>query len=604
MARCAPDAAAPQRTTHPFPSFPGEPPVRGPIKRSRMGRRRAIVLALIHVAVILHVVHWKLSGSTLSPVEPSESMRTLELGELNAGFLFFAVAIVATAVLGRFFCGWGCHLVALQDLCSWAMKKAGIRPRPFRSRLLFAAPLVFAVYMFVWPSFKRAVLLPGLAATGLDGTLAPAAARLGLDWFGDLAPFPGFTNHLATTEFWATFPGWAIAVPFLAICGFLTVWLLGAKGFCTYGCPYGGFFAPAEALAPGRIRVDENCDGCGHCTAVCTSNVRVHAEVRAHGMVTDPGCMKCLDCVDTCPKDALRFGFGRPAAFSGGGRRAVSRHWDVSGGAEIALAVVFGLSFFAWRGAYDAIPFLMAIGMAASVTYLTWLLARLVRSPEVEHQGFALRRGGLTGRGVGTAAGAIVAILLTAQAGAVRFAGSQAVRFDREVPVGRGEAFAADRTALAPEVRDAAERAATWYARADVLGQGGLGLAAVPGTVARRAWMALVLGRHAEAETQLRRLAERDGNRGTRLDIARVQRADGRADEAAAGLRTLIAEDPTDVDSHRELAATLMAIGDREGAVAALVAVVNLAPEDATARRILVGLLEQLGRPADAARYR
>ena len=27
------------------------------------------------------------------------------------------------------------------------------------------------------------------------------------------------------------------------------------------------------------------CEGCGHCTAVCSSNVRVHAEVRDFGLV-------------------------------------------------------------------------------------------------------------------------------------------------------------------------------------------------------------------------------------------------------------------------------------------------------------------------------
>ncbi|MCA9751160.1 MAG: 4Fe-4S binding protein, partial [Gemmatimonadetes bacterium] len=253
----------------------------GPLKKSRMGKRRALVLGAIHVAVVIHLLQWKWSGSTLSPVEPSESMRTLELGELNAGFLFFLAAIVSTAIFGRFFCGWGCHLVALQDLCGWLMKRAGIRPRPFRSRLLLFAPLVLGLYMFVWPTLKREVLVP-------------LASRAGWALFREPPPFPGFENHLITRDFWATFPGIAIAIPFLLICGFLTVWLLGAKGFCTYGCPYGGIFGPVDAIAPGRIRVNDNCDGCAHCTAVCTSNVRVHAEVRQYGMVRDPGCMKCL----------------------------------------------------------------------------------------------------------------------------------------------------------------------------------------------------------------------------------------------------------------------------------------------------------------------
>ena len=84
---------------------------------------------------------------------------------------------------------------------------------------------------------------------------------------------PPFTNHLVTSDFWATFPPLAVAVPFLFICGFMTVYFLGSKGFCTYACPYGGFFVLADKVAPGKIRVTDACNQCGHCTAVCTSNV-------------------------------------------------------------------------------------------------------------------------------------------------------------------------------------------------------------------------------------------------------------------------------------------------------------------------------------------
>lgn len=217
-ARCVP-REGPLRERNPFPIFPAEPKVEGPIKRSLMGRRRALVLGAVHVVILVHVLHWKLAGRTLSPVEPSESMRTLEFGEVNAGAVFFALAILSTAIFGRFFCGWGCHVVALQDLCAWTMRRLGVRPRPFRSRILVWAPLALALYMFVWPSFARVVspLFPPLA-----------------EFLKPPPPFPGFSSHLVTASFWATFPGIAIAIPFFLVCGFAVVYLLGAKGFCTY----------------------------------------------------------------------------------------------------------------------------------------------------------------------------------------------------------------------------------------------------------------------------------------------------------------------------------------------------------------------------------
>ncbi len=128
------------------------------VRKSTNSKWRAIVLLSVHLLVAAHVTHFLIAGRTLSPVEPSEAMYTLELGQVNAGFLFLIVALLGTLVFGRFFCGWGCHIVALQDLCGWIMKKLGVRPKPFRSRLLVYMPLALAFYMFVWPTLRRLVI--------------------------------------------------------------------------------------------------------------------------------------------------------------------------------------------------------------------------------------------------------------------------------------------------------------------------------------------------------------------------------------------------------------------------------------------------------------
>jgi len=229
------------------------------IAKSRISRWRAIALVTLTLLMIGHVVQWQITGSTISPIEPSETMYTIQRGALNAGMVFFSLAILATLILGRFVCGWGCHIVALQDFCAWLLRKVGLVPRPFRSRLLVYMPLLAALYMFVWPTLLRAISKPA------DEPLIPA-----------------FTNHLVTTNFWETFPTVGVAIPFLFICGFMTVYFLGSKGFCTYACPYGGFFSIADKLAPGRIRVTDACNECGHCTATCTSTVLVHAEVKQY----------------------------------------------------------------------------------------------------------------------------------------------------------------------------------------------------------------------------------------------------------------------------------------------------------------------------------
>ena len=586
--RCAPKSGR-VRERNPFPVFPGEPEIQGPMKRSRMGRRRGLVLGAVYVAMAVHLLHWKLTGSTLSPVEPSESMRTLELGDLNAGALFFAASILATLVFGRFVCGWGCHIVALQDLCNSLLRRAGIRPRPFRARLLAWVPVGLALYMFVWPTAKRVLLVPWARA------FLPARG-----FFAAPPPFPGFSDHLQTEHFWATFAGVGVAIPFLLVCGFAVVYLLGAKGFCTYGCPYGAFFGAADLAAPGRIRVNDDCNGCGHCTAVCTSNVRVHDEVRRHGMVVDPGCMKCLDCVSTCPREALRWSFGalRPT-----GAVPSARHYDLAWRGELAVFGFFAFSFLAWRGVYGLVPMLMAVGIALCVTALAWTTWRMLTAPDVALQNLTLRRSGAwTGTGRGVSALAALALLLTAQSVGVRVLRNRAEAADAAVHASREAVFAG--TVDEASAR-AAGRAASLYRRADGMSQGGIGLVAPKDIAMRRAWLALVLG---DADTALRHLERVAGpespDAAVRMELARVRQLAGHPDAARRDIEAAVAARPDDPEAHRIFAGILEASGDRAGAARELVIVVNLDPTDGASRGRLTGLLESLGRGDEARRYR
>ena len=314
--------------------LPASPQPARTVRPSRSGRWRAAVLILVHLVIAAHVAHWLTAGETLTPVEPSEAMAFSKAGIVNAGLIFFAATIVLTAVFGRFFCGWACHVVALQDLCLWLLKKIGIRPVPLRSRLLRVVPFLAFGYMFLWPFAYRV-------------------------WAGDR--LDRFHVELTTPDFWATFPGWVVGAATFLVCGFAAVYFLGAKGFCTYACPYGAIFAAADRVAPMRIRVTDACSGCGHCTAVCTSNVRVHQEVRDYGMVVDSGCMKCRDCVSVCPNDALYYGAGPiPLVAAPRVARPEPRIYPLALWEEAVLGIAFVAFFFAFRGIYGVVPFLMA----------------------------------------------------------------------------------------------------------------------------------------------------------------------------------------------------------------------------------------------------
>lgn len=285
-ASASPDRAAVPPGSPDVDAGPASAPASPKRKSSRVARWRALVLVLVQVAIALHVAHWLQSGTTLSPLEPSESMQFTADGLVNAGAIFFALTILSTAILGRFFCGWACHIVALQDACAWLMQKIGVRPRLVNLGILWTVPWITFAYMFLHPIVRR--LVEGQS-------------------------FPVVRTKLHTDSFWATFPAWPMAIVTVIVVGFVVVYFLGSKAYCNYGCPYGAIFGIADQLAPVRIRVTDACAGCGHCTAACTSNVRVHEEVREWKAVVDPGCMKCLDCVSVCPTNALYVGFGMPA---------------------------------------------------------------------------------------------------------------------------------------------------------------------------------------------------------------------------------------------------------------------------------------------------
>ena len=183
-----------------------------PIRPSRSGKWRALSLAAVHVLIVAHIIHWKLTGRTISPLEPSEGKDLALSGEINAGLIFFAAASLATFILGRWLCGWGCHLVAYQDLTNWVLKKLHLRPKAFRSRFMIFIPLLAAIYMFVWPAAYR--LLMGL-------------------------PAPHVSAQVMRSDFWKTFPEYGIAILTVLVCGVAIIYFLGAKGFCTFACPSG-----------------------------------------------------------------------------------------------------------------------------------------------------------------------------------------------------------------------------------------------------------------------------------------------------------------------------------------------------------------------------
>lgn len=561
------------------------------IKRSKRGPLRAAVLIAVHVFMIAHIIQWQLQGDTISPVEPSDSMKTLVQGMVNAGTIFFAVAILSTLIFGRFFCGWGCHLVAMQDACGWFMKKLGVRPKPFRTRILVWAPVVFAFYMFAWPNFSRFIYEP------IAQTFFPKA----LQWTGSIVPFPaeGLTNHIVTEDYWAYFPTIYVAIPFLLVCGFATVYFLGAKGLCTYACPYGGVFGPVDRISPGRIVVDhDRCHQCGHCTAVCTSNVRVHDEIREFGMVVDAGCMKCLDCVSVCPNEALSFKFAKPAVLKGKPKNAAPRrHYDVTLREDIALAFIMLGCFLALRG--PAFPALFAAGTAAILAFVFFKLWRTLIDRDVRLMTFQLRRAGkLTRAGLGFVALASLALVLTIHSGYVNYHAGQGDKSANQLMQYAALAATPGRQPFPEDIRSRAREGLEHYAVAASFNRGGISFADTNATLQNEALLHLILDEPARTEALYKRMLDRSGPMDTIIvNQSRVMRMQGKNQEADALLESTLRDNPRFWNVRHELANIKMAMGTPEPSIAEAEAALKIIPNtwktrDARARtRLTLALL-------------
>jgi len=524
------------------------------IRKSKRSKWRASVLIGVHVLVAIHVTHYLVAGRTLSPVEPSESMYTLELGYVNAGFIFFAVALTGTLIFGRFFCGWGCHIVALQDLCAWIMKKLGVRPKPFRSRFLALAPLAAAFYMFVLPTLLR------VAAPGPEHV------------------FPGFSNHLLTSNLWATFPGPLFGVLTFLTCGFAAVYFLGAKGFCLYGCPYGALFGGLDYASPGRIVVNDNCEQCGHCTATCTSNVRVHEEVRLYGMVVDPGCMKCMDCVSVCPKEALRFSFALPSVFKKTPAKPRARRYDLSLGDELLVALVGLAATLTFRDLYNGPPLLMSIGLGGITAFLALKLRHLFRRDAARIQNLELKSGGRITR-PGWAFAIVTALwpAFTSHSAFAQWHRAWGRHYLNQTEVSRVDGLSGAFKARSYSARHERAVAAAYrhFSLADRWG-----LAGVVEVKLGLAWCELLRGDYAGAERKAKEA----------IALAPEQ------PELQANLTDIEhAASPTAEDRFR-LGGLLAEAGRLEEAATEFAACVAAAPESAPARFNLGGVLRRLGR--------
>jgi len=191
------------------------------------------------------------------------------------------IVLAATAVLGRFFCGWICPLGTLQQLVSWiAGPKRRTRAKINRYRPWFAIKYIVLLVLLVWAA------LGANHAGWLDPiALLFRAVSSGIRplWEGILVP-----------------AGW-VSFSLLATILLLSAWM--PRFYCRAICPAGALMGLFARLAPLRIqRGESNCTGCTLCVIPCQGADEPLGDHRVSE------CHVCLNCLDVCTEKSLRYG--------------------------------------------------------------------------------------------------------------------------------------------------------------------------------------------------------------------------------------------------------------------------------------------------------
>jgi ferredoxin-type protein NapH len=187
--------------------------------------------------------------------------------------------LVATIVLGRGFCSWGCFYGGWDDGFSRLKKK----------------PLIRNISgLWKWMPFAVLIMVALTAAL----TLIPTYCA----W---ICPFKAVTEFEQVTSVESV----AKAGIFMTLFGGLVVVLpvmTRKRTQCSFLCPLGAVSTLSNKITPFTLKIDKNlCSECYKCVEVCPLYAITSEDIKS-GKVS-LFCSKCGKCVDACSKKAIHY---------------------------------------------------------------------------------------------------------------------------------------------------------------------------------------------------------------------------------------------------------------------------------------------------------
>ncbi len=216
-----------------------------------------------------------LFGPEPSPMHPVKDF-IFRLGAAGTPvFLFlvsFLILLLASIILNRSVCAWGCQFGVLQDFVH----------RLFRNK---------KDTRHVISRYKPPFWFANTIRTLTFGAIIVAAFAFSYDLLGNVDPFVIFDPK-------AIGIGAGIFIGVIALAS-----VLFYRPFCYFFCPFGLLSWPASRFSIIRIRIDRaKCTQCEACVSACPSNAMRGIY---EGKPLPQDCYTCGSCIGSCPKSAI-----------------------------------------------------------------------------------------------------------------------------------------------------------------------------------------------------------------------------------------------------------------------------------------------------------
>lgn len=252
-------------------------------KVKQLPERQRYRKALLFVSLLLFPV-------TLYYFSPVIIMESASQGIVNASFIVFGLMFVSSLFVGRLWCSWACPAGALQEFSSPINNK----PTPGGK--------------VNW--IKWAIWIPWI------GGIAALAIRSG--GYRAVDPFHNFeTGVTLALPVDSGGPPWYMTDYIIVALFLVLAVILGRRAACHTICWMAPFMILGRKIRnifkwPAlRLRAEpDKCTDCERCSRVCLMSLDVNQMVR-DGSMEDDECILCGNCVDTCPKQVIRYAFSR-----------------------------------------------------------------------------------------------------------------------------------------------------------------------------------------------------------------------------------------------------------------------------------------------------